>query len=189
MSLYNTNVYIYVDKQMLRMLFSLQIDNVIAGKYPKRDSVVVLNRIPDVLHNIGLPDLPITITQKHIYTIVNDYGKYKNVNYHGLGEDLIKQLPNCIKKPLYVFKSQTKSDSIVVVTSLRDKQNRPIIVSIKISGSCRIKNIRIGANVLTGAYGRNNYNDFIKNNILLDKLLYDYKNGIIKKLDTTDRKQ
>ena len=44
---------------------------------------------PRKLEEIGLEDLPITMTQKHLYTIANKSGKYKDVNYHNLGMDLI----------------------------------------------------------------------------------------------------
>lgn len=170
-------------------LFSLQIKDVLSGVYPKRDAVIVLRKTPRVLRDINISDLPITITQKHIYTIINKNGRYKNVNYHGLGEKLIKQIPNSIKNPLFILKSQTRDDSILIITKLKDIYHRPVVASIKINGRGQIKNIQIDSNVMTSIYGRNNYNTFIKRNILLGNVLYDCKKGIIKKLDTTDRKQ
>ena len=170
-------------------LFSLQINNVLSGIYSKRDAVIVLRKTPKVLRDINIFDLPITITQKHIYTIINKNGKYKNVNYHGLGERIIRQVPNSIKNPLFVLKSQTRDDSILIVTKLKDMNHRPIVVSIKINGKGQIKNIQIDSNVMTSVYGRNNYDKFMRKNKMLGNILYDYKKGVIKKLDTTDRKQ
>ena len=171
------------------LLFSLQIDGVVDGSYPKRDMVTVLNYTPKLLNDIGLPNLPIVITQKHIYTIINNDGKYKNVNYHGLGIDIIKQIPGCIKKPLYVLKSRTRDDSILIITKLRDNYSRPVVASIRINGKGQIKNIQFKSNVMTSVYGRNNYNKFLMDNVMLGNLLYDHNIGIIKKLDTTNRKQ
>lgn len=69
-----------------------QVDQVLSENYPKRSMLVVLSKTPDLLKRIGLEDLPITMTQKHLYTIVNKQGKYKYVNYHNLGVDLIKKV-------------------------------------------------------------------------------------------------
>ena len=62
------------------------------------------------------------MTQKHLYTIINKEGKYKYVNYHNLGVELIKKLPVSIRQPLKILLSNTKADSIVIVTDLIDKE-------------------------------------------------------------------
>lgn len=49
-------------------LFSKQIDEILNGIYPKRDMLIVSERTPKILKEIGLKDLPITLTQKHFYT-------------------------------------------------------------------------------------------------------------------------
>lgn len=157
--------------------------------FPKRSMLVVLAKTPDLLKRIGLEDLPITMTQKHLYTIVNKQGKYKYVNYHNLGVDLIKKLPISIRQPLKVLLSNTKTDSIVLVTDLIDKENRPVIASIKMNGIGRIDEQFIKTNVLTSVYGRNNYDNFIKNSVENGCLLYDKEKGIIKELDIGDRIQ
>ena len=109
-------------------------------------------------------------------------GKYQGANYHDLGIDLVKQLPEAINKPLNILQSDTKSDSVVIVTELADKQDRPVIASIKIDGTGRINDIEFDSNVMTSAYGRNNYDEFMKRNIKKGNLLYDIDEGIIKRI-------
>ena len=109
-------------------------------------------------------------------------GNDKSVNYHGLGEEIIKQLPEAINNPLDIVKSNTRDDSIVLTTYLADKQDRTIIASIKIDGEGRINNIIVDSNVMTSAYGRNNYEKFMEENIKKGNLLYDIDRGIIKKV-------
>ena len=165
------------------------VDQVLDGTYPKRSMILVLSKTPDILKEIGLDDLPITMTQKHLYTITNKSGKYKAVNYHNLGIDLIKKIPSSLRQPLKILLSNTKADSIVLVTDLIDNENRPVIASIKMNGEGRIGDRFVKTNVLTSVYGRNNYEKFIKGNIENNKILYDKDEGIIKELDIGDRVQ
>lgn len=160
--------------------FSKQVDEVMNGTYPKRDMLVVSQSTPKIIQELGIKDLPITMTQKHLDTIINKQGDRKNAHYHGLGVDLVKQIPEALSRPLNVLQSDTKDNSIVVVTDLADNQERPIIASIEINGKGTIQNIRIDSNVMTSAYGRNNYDSFMKNNIAKGNLLYDIDEGIIK---------
>lgn len=180
--------------------FSEQVDDVLNNKYPKRDMLVVSKNTPKVLQDIGLSDLPITMTQKHLYTMTHESGKYSDANYHNIDIETIKQIPEALSKPLNVLKSDTKDDSIVVVTELSDKNDDIIVASIKIDGKGQISDIQIDTNVMTSAYGKSkNYDYFMQDNINRGNLLYDIDEGIIKrissstnsssKLDATDRLQ
>ncbi len=165
------------------------VDKVLTETYQKRSMIVVLSKTPEILKEIGLDDLPITMTQKHLYTITNKSGKYKDVNYHNLGLDLIKKLPASLRQPMKILLSNTKADSIVLVTDLIDNEDRPVIASIKLNGEGRIGDEFVNTNVLTSIYGKDNYRNFIKNNIKHGNLLYDKDKGIIKELDIGDRVQ
>lgn len=169
--------------------FSQQVDDYVNGTFPSRDMLTVLDHTPQVLQDIGLKDLPITLTQKHLQTIANKEGNYSNSNYHDLGIDVVKQIPEALNHPLNVLKSDTRNDSIVVVTELSDKNGNIVLASIKIDGKGYISDIYLDSNVMTSAYGKNNYDKFMKNNINKGNLLYDIDEGIIKKLDTKDRFQ
>ncbi len=164
-------------------IFSQQVDEVLNGTYPKGNMLVVSENTPKILQDIGLKNFPITITQRHLKTVTNPSGNYQGANYHNLGVDLVKQLPDAIANPLNILKSDTKSDSIVVITELADNQDRPIIASIKIDGKGIINDIEIDSNVMTSAYGRNNYDKFMRDNIAKGNLLYDIDEGIIKRSD------
>ncbi len=163
-------------------IFSKQVDEVVNGTFPERNMLTVSENTPQILQEIGFKNLPITLTQKHLETITQKNGKYGDANYHDLGIDLVKQLPNAIANPLNVLKSNTNDNSIVVITELADNQDRPVIASIKIDGTGRINDVFINSNVLTSAYGRNNYDKFMQDNISKGNLLYDIDEGIIKRV-------
>lgn len=154
--------------------FAKQVDAVLDDNSSFEESHLVLGKTPDVLLNVGMPDLPIYMTAKHVYTIANSSGKYagKNVNYHGLGADLVKQLPEAIANPLLIAESNTRSDSVVLLTKLVDKQNRPVIAAVKFDGKAFDKGIEVEANILSSAYGRNNAQTFFDDLFANDKVLY-----------------
>ena len=145
--------------------------------------LTLLSHTPKPLIDIGLQDFPITMTQRHLDTIMNETGNDKNANYHGLGVDTVKQLPEAISNPLDIVKSNTKDDSIVLTTYLADNQDRTIIASIRIDGKGLVNQVLIDTNVMTSAYGRNNYDKFMQDNIKNGNLLYDIDRGVIKKVD------
>ena len=152
-------------------IFSKQVDEVINGTYPKKDMLIVSESTPQILQELGLKNLPITMTQKHLDTIMNKEGKYSGANYHNLGVDVVKQLPEALARPLNVLKSSTKNDSIVVVTDLSDLNDNIVIASIAIDGKGRINDIIIDSNVMTSAYGKNNYDIWMQKN--KDNIIYD----------------
>lgn len=161
------------------MDFQEQLKQIKNHTFPKRDMIFVCNT-SKILMDIGLDDLPIMMTQKHLYTITHKKGKYKDVNYHNLSMSIIKQIPNQIKSPLNILNSNTKEDSIVIVTDLKDENNRPIIIAIKRNGMGLLGDCRLNANILTSVYGRNNFTQFIESN--KDKILYSKEKGIIKRV-------
>ncbi len=163
--------------------FSRQVDAVIEGTFSKNDMLTLLSKTPQPLIDIGLTNLPITMTQKHLHTIMESNGTDTNANYHGLGIDIIKQLPEAINNPLDIVESNTRSDSVVLTTYLADNQDRTIIASIKIDGKGQINDVEINTNVMTSAYGKDNYDEFMKKNLENDKILYDIDRGVIKKVD------
>lgn len=167
--------------------FSKQMDLWKKGKWNNQVNLVVLKETPQLYLDLGLKDNPITVTSNKMDRIVNESGKQKDT-YHNLGIKTVKQLPNAISNPLNIIESTTSKDSIVVVTELADKNNNLVVVSMLIDGkghieifdvNNKIKNKSVLANVMTSAYGRNNYDNWIENN--KNNIIYDKDDGIIKK--------
>lgn len=157
--------------------FGKQIDDLLSGKRNRKDSLVVLSNTPKIIQELGAKDLPITVTSSKLERIMNAEGK-QSKQYHDLGIDIVKQLPEALERPLNILKSH--DNSYVVVTELADKQGRPIIASIKIDGTGRLNDVEILSNVMTSAYGRNNYDAYMQRNIKEGNLVYDIDEGIIK---------
>ncbi len=150
--------------------FAEQVDDILGGKDTTSTHLKIMDT-PQILQDVGLPKLPILMTARHLDTTVNESGK-KGLNYHGLGIDIIKQLPNLIEKPALIAESLTRDDSVVLITQAIDKQRRPVIVAIKVNGVGRLENVVIQANVMTSAYGKDNFYNYIKKFIDNDKILF-----------------
>lgn len=177
---YKTNVWYIVsggwciteEKELFSSTcFLEQLDAYLNGTFPKRDMLFVSNT-PKQFQTLGCPNLPILMTRKHLYTVMNEKGKYKNVHYHDLGIETIKKLPFLLEDSNYVFKSSTREDSIVIVTKKRDKKGRVIIISMKKNGLGTYGGKIIACNVLTSIYGKDCYHKFIQRNIENGNLIY-----------------
>lgn len=158
--------------------FSKQVDEFVNGTFNKQNHLTVLEHTPDVLQKLGVKDNPITLTANKLDRIMNKIGKQSG-EYHDLGIDIVKQLPNAIENPLDVVKSH--NNSYVLTTSLSDNQNRQVIVSIKIDGKGYVDDIKIDSNVMTSAYGRNNYDNWMANHQRNGDIVYDIDRGILNK--------
>lgn len=150
--------------------FATQVDAVLSGADTSTTHIKVMST-PKVLRDLNVPDLPVIMTAKHIRSVAFDDGKDK-MNYHGLGAETVKRLPELLSDPVMVMRSRTKDDSIVVLTAELDKENRPIIAAVKLNGHGNIDDIEIEANVLTSVYGRNNFASFVNNNVSEDRVMW-----------------
>ena len=159
-------------------IFSKQVDEVINGTFNKNNHMTVLASTPNVLKELGIKDYPITLTVNKLDRIMNKSGK-QNGEYHNLGIDIVKQLPRAIQQPLDIVKSH--NNSYVLTTDLSDNQNRQIIAVVKINGKGYINDIKIDTNVMTSAYGRNNYDNWMAKNEKEGNIVYDIDRGHLNK--------
>ncbi len=150
--------------------FSEQIDDVLDGADTTSTHLKVMDT-PSILQEAGLPDLPILMTAKHLKSITASSGKEK-VNYHGLDVDIVKKLPKYISEPVMIADSLTRDDSIVVITEAVDSKKRPVLAAILLDGAGRLDSKHINANIMTSAYGKDNFNSFLKRIADNDALVY-----------------
>lgn len=153
------------------LTFAEQVDKVLSGADVSSTHLEVLKTTPPILRMLGVPNLPILMTARHVKTTVQESGT-DSANYHGLGVDVVKRLPELIADPVMVMDSLTKEDSIVIVTETTDKENRPVIGAIKLDGVGRDGKTIIRANILASAYGKDNFESFIRHNIEEGTVLY-----------------
>ena len=155
--------------------FAKQVDDVLAGNFDKQNNLVVSEHTPELLQQLGMKDLPITLTANKLDRIFNESGNQPG-EYHGLKE-LVKNLPEAINNPLDIIKSH--NNSYVLTTDISDNQDRSVILSIRFDGKGMVDNYKIDANVLTSAYGRNNYESFMNKHLRQGNVIWDIDRGFI----------
>lgn len=152
----NSDRELYSDKQNMKR----NINNVINGKHDFKNHVILGEKTPPVLLENGFDDKPLTIAPGKLNAVIKASGK-GDYNYHNLGINGAKDLTTSMNFPRYILRNK-KLEGLIIVTKLKDYANRPIIISIVKNGNAQIGNKDTSANVITSAYGRNEFDDWIK---------------------------
>lgn len=152
--------------------FAEQVDEVLAGKANQFNDLKVCDT-PEILIEAGCEKLPMLYTKKHLLDALKPKGQSKaSQHYHDLSVRQIKSIPEHLKDPVMIYDSLSRSDSLVVVTPEKDKENNPIIVSIKSGGEGKYDLKIVSSNFITSIHGRENFETQIINAVSQNKLLY-----------------
>ena len=130
--------------------FAEQIDDYKAGIFPKNDTLTV-GATPEVFLNIGLNRLPMTYGKGHLATVLKG-----NKKDHDFGENILKQLPNALKKPVAIIASQTHTTTSLVAIVEMSHDGKQIIAAVYIDGSGTQNGLQIDSNAVTTAHKRGN---------------------------------
>ena len=149
--------------------FAEQVDEVFSGESNRYNDLKVCDT-PQILLDIGCQQLPMLYTQKHLRESIKP--KNNHTHAHGLTIEQIKELPKLISEPVMVFDSLSRNDSIVIVTSEIDKDNCPIIASVRANGKGKYELEQVDSNFITSVYGRENFEKHINKIIESDNMLY-----------------
>ncbi len=143
--------------------FKNAVDNILNGTDGDafKNNLVYVTQTPQVLQDLGLYDLPMLMTKKHIITTAKKEGIY-NANYHYLGAGILKNIANKIADPVMIMTSKTKSDdSIVIVTDAINKNNVPVVVSVNYGRTGYYNDIEIDSNNITSIYGKDGFRELL----------------------------
>ena len=159
------NEYVYSDRES----FDKQVDKVVRGEWNGLNALFVSDT-PELLLNIGLEQLPMLYTKKHLK---NALKPRNNTNHrHGLTVDQIKLLPEIVKHPAFIMDSFTRNDSIIIVSDKFNNYGEPLILSVKINGEGMYELQSVKSNFITSVYGKGGIEQFIKNAVEKDAILY-----------------
>lgn len=156
--------------------FAEQVDDVLNGTANRYNDLKVCDT-PQILLDIGCEQLPIFYTQRHLNDAIKPKGnKGESIHYHGLDIEQIKSIPDLLDKPVAIYDSLSRSDSIVVLSSALDKDNCPIIAIIKPEGQAKYNLEIVNSNFLLSVYGHENIENQLERAIKDEKLLFIDKN-------------
>lgn len=149
--------------------FSNEIDKALNNQLQSNTQVKARDYTPKILVDNGVKNLPMLITQKHIKSTIYTLQEAeklglptKNVNYHGLGKDLLIKAIDNLDNPKAIYK--TSENNYLVVTEFKDSSGKEIIVPIQINGKGRYNDVFIDENQIKSVYGRNKLDNYINKN-------------------------
>ena len=130
--------------------FAEQIDDYKSNKFPENDTFII-GRTEDVYLQIGFNPLPVTIDQTHIDYALNG----TRDTDHFLGETMLKQLPDAIKKPVAIIRSATRPNRVVALLPFKNN-GKTVVVPFQIDGQGINNKKRISSNAVTSVLGKGN---------------------------------
>lgn len=130
--------------------FAEQVEDYKNDKIPEYDSLL-LGETPDVFKKLGFNSLPVTINQRHVDYALNGT---KDIDHH-IGEAMLSQLPEAIKDPVAVMRSQTKPNRLVALLEFT-YNGRNLFAPFEIDGYGRQNSIRIDSNAIVSVYAKDN---------------------------------
>ncbi len=165
---------------------SNQIDEVANQTFDTKNHVNY-GSTPKALSNIlSLPILPMLGTYTHAYTMAlsqqqaqAEGRRTKGLNFHELGWDTVKNIPDMLNHPAAIIKSNTDvNDSrFVVVTKQLDKGGNPIIAAISPKGTGRFYSLDMTGAVLLSGYGKDSFSNYLNRAQTENRILWVEKNN------------
>ena len=152
-----------------RVLHPLEKEKYYQGK--KRHEAILVCNTPEMIQNVGLRELPMHITQKHVLDCLHEK-TVDNVHYHGLSTQELKRLPEALESPVILAESLTKDDSLVAVLDYREQDGNPVIVAVRPNGNAMYELRKVDSNFITSMYGKDNFSEFCQRILDQGKLLY-----------------
>lgn len=100
-------------------------------------------------------DLDVVIAPRTIAKCMSEADE----KYHGhaISYEIMKKLPQQLRNPVMVFKGSA-NNSLVVITDLKDKEQRGIMISLALDQKRRFSVV----NRITSVYGRNNFKNYLQ---------------------------
>ena len=148
-----------------------QIEKSMTGKMLSSEHIK-LGKTPEILKKYGMIEGEMLMPQGVVPKVAYPAGyrqalakgtgmsenQIKKIQGHDLGFEVIRQIPEKMRNPIAILKSDTQEGSIVVLTDMVDKYNQPIIVPIKVDQ----KGYSEFASVIPSMYGRKGFTEFME---------------------------
>ncbi len=162
------------DQEEKRILH--EINDVLNNSQQRYDSVMISANTPKILQKLGLKNLPILLSAKHVINCLHSKGN--NPHWHGLSKQNIIDLKEELKSPMIVMDSFSDNKSIIVVTNIIDKCKSPVVAVLKADGVGQYKLKTISSNYMTSVYGKENIKNIVTKAVHENMLLYANKEKI-----------
>lgn len=143
--------------------FAQQVDDWLKqdGTFPQNDTLLV-GRTPQVLLDIGVPALPVTIAQKNLReNLLGQYrGSAEEIADHAISAEDMKKLPEKLANPVAIIADRrlvrnkwVVSESAIDILVEMQINGKDTLVPIRITGNAMQQGTGIDANVVSSIHG------------------------------------
>ena len=94
------------------------------------DLILVRSTTPEALTRLGLDDLPVTITEGHLWTIMQDTDPGAGRHAHRLQRDVLLALPELLEHPFIISDNPKAANRLLLVLTALSG-GKPLIVPIE----------------------------------------------------------
>lgn len=146
--------------------FRKDLHSLFSGDKKLASKPLVIGKTGNALSVCGADaGLPLTITKKVIEKCIrpeirDENGKLVGKTGHGLTIDNVIASIDSLKIPIFIFKG-THENSLLVVTDVKEKRSRNIVVAISLNEKEGFEKV----NRIRSAYGRDNIENYIEKNM------------------------
>ena len=135
--------------------FEEQVTDSIEGNMPSGD-VLLVGETPELFQKIGMPDLPVTIDQRHVgYAIKGNYPIEKYREGHVFEKEEYAKLPEKIKEPVAIIQDPSSTREIIVYAEMKNKTGKPVIMPFRIGAVQTIAGRRVDVNSMKTVFADN----------------------------------
>lgn len=148
---------------------------------------------PKILVECGMPNLPLMTNSSHLKENIFSYKEAKmrglsvakGKHYHGLGIEKYVEAIKYLDNPLAIYrwqknnKNKYDSNSYIVLTQVKDKNNLKVIIPIEINKNGTYNNVEISTNKVSSVYGKGNVWKYFEKYVMDNSMNLLYKKGSV----------
>lgn len=157
--------------------FDRQIKAVIRDEWDHRNALCVRTDTPESLQMVGVKDLPMLYTARHLLAALGDERAARNT--HLISPEVMATLPDLLEDPIMIADSD-RHDGIVFLTKATDMLGLPIVAIIATGGKGTLEGKTTECNFVTSVYGVSRIEEWLARFIDRSNVLYVDKAALSK---------
>lgn len=144
--------------------YQTEVDLILNMKSTRRNSLVI-GYTPELMLELGAPNVPFTIGTGHVYSMAKTKsqakkdGNYKvGTHYHGMGAAAVKNIYQSLLNPVMIIASKDSTyhpdrskHSVVAIIDIGSPK-QPLLAAVEITATRTVNGSRMNVNALSSAY-------------------------------------
>lgn len=160
----------YAQKCAEYLRYGDEVDQATLGNLNPINQIKICNT-PTILTQIGLPQIPMLYTQKHLLDAIHPKNE-NNYHWHGLTIPQIKKIPQLLETPTLLCDSPARKDVLLAVLTEVDNDKLPLILAIKPYGKGNYNLTEIETNQILSVYGKDDFKKYFTERITPNRIIY-----------------